>query len=98
MLREKESIYLELERYFDRYRDKFEQLSKKVGPVVSVTKSYKYYASKHNILLKMLADSDPNSSIRWFVDLKRTVKSAEALYSDPIAEYEKIKCLSSTTN
>lgn len=48
-----------------------------------MTKSYKYYASKHNILLKLLADSDPNSSIRWFIDLKRTVRAAEVLSNDP---------------
>ena len=69
-------MFKELERYYESYREKFEYLSKKVGPVSAVTKTYKYYASKHNILLKMMADSDPNSLVRWFIDLKRTIRSS----------------------
>ena len=35
----------------------------------------------------MMADSDPNSLTRWLIDLKRTVKAAEAMSNDPANEY-----------
>ena len=58
-------MYIELERYYENYRDKFDYLSRKIGPIASVNNILKYY-NKSNILLRLLADSDPNSSIRWF--------------------------------
>jgi len=58
-------MYIELERYYENYRDKFDYLSRKIGPIASINNIFKYY-NKSNILLRLLADSDPNSSIRWF--------------------------------
>jgi len=58
-------------------------LSRKIGPIASVNNNFKYYASKSNILLKMLADSEANSSVKWFNDLKKAAKAAEAMITDP---------------
>lgn len=60
--REKLAMFAELEHYYDNYRDKFEQLARKIGPVATVNNNFKYFSSKSNILLKLLADSD---SIKW---------------------------------
>lgn len=78
-------MYIELERYYENYRDKFDYLSRKIGPIASINNIFKYY-NKSNILLRLLADSDPNSSIRWFNQLKKAVKAAEVLTNDPAAQ------------
>lgn len=96
--KEKENMYRELEKYYENYKDKFEQFSKKMGPISAISKSYKYFSSKHNLLLKMMADSEPNSLNRWFIELKRSVKAAEILSADPENEFEKVKKLSLSTN
>lgn len=68
-------MYNELERYYESYREKFDYLSRKIGPIASINNTFKYYANKSNILLKLLADSDPSSSIKWFNDLKKACKA-----------------------
>ena len=68
-------MYGELEKYYESYRDKFDYLSRKIGPIASINNTFKYY-NKSNILLRLLADSDPGSSIKWFNDLKRAAKAA----------------------
>lgn len=73
-----------MERYYESYRDKFDYLSRKIGPIASINNIFKYY-NKSNILLRLVADSDPNSSIRWFNELKKAVKAAEVLTTDPIS-------------
>jgi hypothetical protein len=69
-------MFKELERYYEEYRKKFEHISKKIGPIASLNKSFKYYSSKSNILLKMLADPEANVSVKWFNDLKKASKAA----------------------
>lgn len=97
MEKEKQSMYAELEKYYETYRDKFDYLSRKIGPIAAINNTYKYY-NKSNILLKLLADSDSSSSIRWFNELKRAVKAGEVLTTDPNSEIEKIKGLTNATN
>lgn len=67
-------MFTELEKYYENYRDKFDYLSRKIGPIASINNIFKYY-NKSNILLRLMADSDPGSSIRWFNDLKKAVKA-----------------------
>lgn len=69
-------MFNELERYYENYREKFDYLSRKVGPIASINNVFKYFASKSNILLKMLANNEPISSIKWFNDLKKAAKAA----------------------
>lgn len=38
-----------------------------MGPVVAINKSFKYYASKNNLILKIMSDSDPNSNMKWMI-------------------------------
>lgn len=91
-------MFNELERYYENYRDKFVYLSKKIGPIAMVNNNFQYYSSKSNILLKMLADSDSNSSVKWFNDLKKVSRATESMMVDPQAEVEKIKNMSSIIN
>lgn len=90
-------MYIQLEKYYDSYRDKFDYLSRKIGPIASINNVYKYY-NKSNLLLKLLADTDPSSSIKWFNQLKKVLKVGEVLVNDPGSEIQKIKSLSSATN
>ena len=68
-------MYGELERYYESYRDKFDYLSRKIGPIASINNTFKYYSNKSNILLKLMADSDASSSIKWFNELKKAVRA-----------------------
>ena len=68
-------MYIVLDNYYERYKEKFEHFSRKIGPISAISKTYKYYASKHNLILKMLADSEPSSLSKWFIELKRSVKA-----------------------
>jgi hypothetical protein len=54
-----------------------------VGPIASINNVYKYFSSKSNILLKLLANNDPSSSIKWFNDLKKAAKAGEIIINDP---------------
>ncbi len=58
-------MYIELEKYYENYKNKFEELSRRIGPIASIHNMFKYY-NNSNILLRIMSDSDPNSSIRWF--------------------------------
>lgn len=58
-------MYSELEKYYESYRDKFDYLSRKIGPISSINNVYKYY-NKSNLLLKLLAENDPVASMKWF--------------------------------
>lgn len=77
-------MYNELEKYYENYKDKFEYLSRKIGPIASINNTFKYY-NKSNILLKLLSDSQPSSSVKWFNQLKRAARAGEALTTDPNA-------------
>jgi|688.fasta_scaffold309547_2 hypothetical protein len=78
-------MYAELERYYENYRDKFDYLSRKIGPIASINNIFKYY-NKSNILLRLLSDTDPSSSIKWFNELKKASKAGEVLTNDPNSE------------
>lgn len=78
-------MFRELEKYYENYRDKFDYLSRKIGPIASINNIFKYY-NKSNILLRLLSDSDSSSSIKWFNELKKTAKLGESLTNDPASE------------
>jgi hypothetical protein len=76
-------MFSELERYYESYREKFDYLSRKIGPIALINNTFKYFSSKSNILLKLLSNNDSGSAIKWFNDLKRAARAGEALTTDP---------------
>ena len=91
-------MFLELDKYYESYKDKFQEFSQKIGPVVDINQSLNYFANRQNMRLKLMADSDPHSIIKWFIDIKKSAKAADRLSSDPNGSYQKIRRLSSMAN
>lgn len=87
-----------LEKYYETYRKKFNSSNQKIQTITSINKSYKYYANKNNILLKIMADSDPTSSIEWLNNLKKTVKVGQYMVSSSQGQLQEIVNSINATN